>query len=155
VEGEIILFLWTMIYISRTCDTIPIDRLLKVTTANISEQVLLVDNKRIELSLGWGYLIEEYLGKGPRKRHQKLFPNLTIDKLEDRFRKASSAILPSGATFALPEAFQIFPHVEKGMRIPIKERHRQQQKPFKVFCDPISLEEGRQQLIEKSKINFA
>jgi hypothetical protein len=150
VEGEIALFLWTMVYISRTCDIIPIHCLLKLTTANVTGQFLLVGDKRIELSLGWAYLIQEYLGKMPRKRHQKLFPNLTIDKLEDYFRKASSEILPSKATLALPEAFQVFPHPEKGHRVSVKERHRQQQKPSKVFHDPISLEEIKQQLIEKA-----
>lgn len=80
---------------------------------------------------------------------QALGSNLTIDKLEDRFRKVSSEILPSGSTFALTEAFQVFPHAEKGQRIPLKECHRQQREPSKVFYDPICLEEIKEQL-EKS-----
>jgi len=110
---------------------------------------LLIDDKRIELSLGWDYLIQEYLGKVPRRRHQKLFSNLTIDKLEDHFRNASSEIFPAKVTFALPEAFQAFPHPKKGLRIPLKERHCQQQSPPQVFYDPIALEEIKRQLIQK------
>jgi len=151
VQGEITLILWTMLYISRTNSSISITQLLEVTTKDISEQFLCIEDQKTELSLGWAYLIQEYMGKLPLQRQQKLFPNLTIDKLEDHFRKASAQIFPSESTNALPEAFLSFPHPEKGQRIPIQERRSQQQNPPKVFHDPISLEELKKQLIAKSK----
>ena len=77
----------------------------------------LLDDGEIEISCGLADLIREYTGGGNLQRQQKLFPSLTVDKLEDHFRRASKIILPPNATPALPEAFLIFPHREKGSRM--------------------------------------
>lgn len=132
---------------------VPIKKLLELTTKNVSDRLLTIEDEEAEFSCGLADLIIEYTGGSGLQRQQKLFPNLTIDKLEDRFRRASKEILPSGATPALPEAFLTFPHPEKGYRMAAKERRLQLQTPFQIIHDPISQDELRHQLIEASKRN--
>lgn len=152
-DGEIVLLLWVMIYISQEPGKVyPITRLLKLTTANISGRYLSIDGDEIELSCGLANLIKEYTGEESFQRQQKLFPNLTVDRLEDSFRRASVEILPSGSTPALPEAFLTFPHPHKDLRMMAQMRRRQQENPPQIFHDPISRNELKRQLVEKSRL---
>ena len=109
----------------------------------------------IEFSCGLAELIREYAGEGNLQRQQKLFPNLTLDKLEDHFRRASEVILPPGSIPALPEAFLTFPHLEKHCRMNPKLRRHQLKNPSKILHDPISLKELKRQLVDKSKLHHA
>lgn len=111
VEGEIALLIWIMMYVGQTSEqNLPIRHLLQLTTANVKGRFLTVDHNEIELSMGLAYLLQAYIGKIPAKRQQKLFPNLSIDKLEDHFHRASKLLLPPGSIPVLPEAFLTFPH---------------------------------------------
>lgn len=151
IEGEIVLLLWIIVYIAKN-GTRPysIKRLLELTTENVIQSGLLIDNEEIEHSEGVAILLKEYIGDQPLKRPQKLFPNLTIDNLEDRFRRASEKILPPGSTPALPEAFLLFPHPHKNVRMPPKHLREQRENPLPIYHDPISLQELKRQLVEKS-----
>ena len=153
-DGEIVLLLWVMIYVSQEPGKVyPITHLLKLTTANVSDRYLSIDGAETELSCGLADLIKEYTGEGSLQRQQKLFPNLTIDRLEDSFRRASLEILPSGSTPALPEAFLTFPHPHKDLRMMAQMRRHQQENPPQIFHDPISRNELKRQLVEKSQSN--
>ena len=155
-DGEITLLLWIMVYAARDLEkSAPIKKLLALTTANISDRYAAVDEGEIEFSCGLADLIKEYAGEGNLQRQQKLFPNLTIDKLEDHFRRASEVILPPGAIPALPEAFLTFPHLEKHRRMNPKSRRQQLKNPPEILHDPISLNELKRQLIETSKPHHA
>lgn len=152
VEGEIALLLWIMIYASRDLDRLPtIKTLLAMTTENISDRYAMIEGEEVEFSLGLAYVIKEYAGEGNLHRQQKLFPNLTSDKLEDYFHRASKAILPPGSLAALPEAFLTFPHPQKNARMRAKLRRRQMENPPKVYHDTVSLKELKRQLVERSK----
>lgn len=155
-DGEIALLLWVMIYAARDLEkATSIKKLLALTTANISDRYATIDGGEIEFSCGLADLIREYAGEGNLRRQQKLFPNLTIDKLEDHFRRASEAILPPGSIPALPQAFLTFPHLEKHRRMNPKSRRQQLKNPPEVLHDPISLKELKRQLVEKSKLHHA
>lgn len=150
-DGEIALLLWIMIYVARDLEkTIPIKKLLALTTECVSGRYLTVEGREVELSCGLADILKEYVGCGSRQRKQKLFPNLTIDRLEDKFRRASELILPPSAMPALPEAFLIFPHIESNCRIQASIRRQQLKNPTKILHDPISLKELKRQLVEKS-----
>jgi len=151
-EGEIVLLLWVMIYVARDLKKpTTIKKLLELNTSNVADRDLIIDDEEIELSRGLANLIKEYTGRGSLQRQQKLFPNLTIDKLEDHLHRASKAILPLGSVLALPEAFLTFPHPEKNCRINPQVRRDQLRKPSKILHDPISLNELKRQLIEKAE----
>lgn len=151
-EGEIVLLLWFMIYAARDLEKpAPIKSLLKLTWANVNDRLVRVEGGEIEISCGLAELIKEYAGEGTLCRQRKLFPNLTIDRLEDHFRRASGAILPPGSLAALPEAFLTFPHPEKNLRMNAKDLRQSQKIPPKVYYDPVSLKELKRQLVEKSK----
>ncbi len=151
-DGEIVLLLWIMIYAARDLDkAVPVKKLLELTTKHVNDRLVTTSGGEIELSCGLADLIKEYTRGETLQRHQKLFPGLTVDKLEDRFRIASKSILPLGAAAALPEAFLTFPHLEKGYRMAAKARRRQRQTPLQVIHDPISRRELQRQLIEASK----
>lgn len=95
-QGEMVLLLWLMIYISQDPDQIcPIKRLLQLTTANLENDILSIDDYETDLSQGLRGLLQIYVGGNAEafSRHQKLFPNLTIDYLEDAFREASLSII--------------------------------------------------------------
>jgi hypothetical protein len=155
-EGEITLLLWIKIYAARDLEKpMAIKKLLELTTADINDRYITIDSREVELSCGLADLIKEYTGGEKLQRQQKLFPNLTIDKLEDHFRRASKVILPPGSLAALPEAFLTFPHLNKNFRINAKLLRLQQKNPPKVFHDPISLNELKRQLVEKSKAQFS
>jgi hypothetical protein len=148
-DGEIVLLLWLMIYIAREFEKIyPITRLLELSTANISEECLVIDGQKIQLSCGLADLLMEYAGDGNLQHHQKLFPNLTDEKLEEHFRQASTILLPSGSLPALPEAFLTFPHPYKGCRMNARNLRFQQQHPVPVKEDVISRKEIKRQLGE-------
>lgn len=151
IEGEIILLLWIMVYISQngSC-SYPIKRLLELTTENVIQNGLRIDGEEIEHSEGLADLLKEYVGDQPLKRPQKLFPNLTTDNLAERFRRASEKILPPGNTPALPEAFLLFPHPHKNVRMLPKYLREQRENPPPIYHDPISLQELKRQLVEKS-----
>jgi len=152
VEGEIALLLWIMIYASCDLKRPPtIKTLLAITTADISDRYATIEGEEVEFSLGLVYMINEYAGDRNLQRQQKLFPNLTPDKLEDHFHRASKAILPSGSLAALPEAFLSFPHPHKNIRMRAKVRRRQMETPPKVFHGMASSKELKRQLVEKSK----
>ena len=149
--GEAALLLWIMVYIGRKPNKIhTLKRLLELTTANVSEARLLIDNTMYELSQGLADLIEIYAGARPMTRQQKLFPNLTEDKLETLFSRASREILPPDSTPALPGAFLTFPHPHRNVRMRCKLLREIQQHPPQVYHDPISRHELKRQLIEKS-----
>ncbi len=151
IEGEIVLLLWIMVYISQNgTRSYSIKRLLDLTTENVIENRLLIDGEEIELSEGLALLLEEYIGDQPLKRPQKLFSNLTTDNLADRFRQASEKILPPGSIPALPEAFLLFPHPHKNVRMLPKHLREQRKNPPPIYHDPISHQELKRQLIEKS-----
>jgi hypothetical protein len=155
-DGEIALLLWVMIYAARDLEKpTTIKKLLALTTANISDRYAAVDGGEIEFSCGLADLIRDYAGEGNLHRQQKLFPNLTIDRLEDHFRKASQSILPPDSIPALPEAFLTFPHLEKHRRMNSKSRRQQLKNPSEILHDPISLKELKRQLVEKSKLHNA
>jgi hypothetical protein len=152
VEGEIALLLWIMIYASRDLERpTAIKTLLAITTENISDRYARIEGEEVEFSLGLAYMIKEYAGEGNLQRQQKLFPNLTQDKLEDYFHRASKAILPPGSLAALPEAFLTFPHPQKNVRMRAKLRRLEMENPPKVYHDTVSLKELKRQLVEKSK----
>lgn len=156
VEGEIALLLWIMVYVSQEPDNIlSIKRLLELTTANVREKMLLIDDHEYEISRGLTELLFEYTGGIKTERQQKLFPNLTPDKLEDYFHRASQILLPAGSLAALPEAFLIFPHVHKNQRIPPKLRQNWQKHPPKIYSDTISRHELKRQLIAKATLKKA
>jgi hypothetical protein len=152
-SGEIVLLLWLMIYISLDPDQIcPIKRLLQLTTANLENDILSIDGYETDLSQGLRGLLQEYIGGTTESfcRHQKLFPNLTIDYLEDAFREASTKILPKDTLPALPEAFLTFPHPHRGMRISPTQRKHYQKNPAPIYHDSISRHEIKKQLIKHS-----
>jgi len=152
-QGEIVLLLWLMIYISQDPDQIcPIKRLLQLTTANLENDILSIDGYETDLSQGLRGLLQIYTGGNPESfsRHQKLFPNLTIDYLEDAFRGASANILPKNSLPALPEAFLTFPHPHHGMRIFPTQRKHYQKNPTPIYHDSISRNEIKKQLIKHS-----
>ncbi|MEN9343254.1 MAG: hypothetical protein RLZZ453_41 [Chlamydiota bacterium] len=151
IEGEIVLLLWIMVYIEQNgTRSYSIKRLLELTTENVIENRLVIDGEEIELSEGLALLLKEYIGDQPLKRPQKLFPNLNTDNLAKRFRQASEKILPPGTTPALPEAFLLFPHPHKNVRMPPKHLREQRENPLPIYHDPISHQELKHQLIEKS-----
>jgi hypothetical protein len=155
IDGEIALLLWIMVYAARDLKKpVSIKKLLSLTTASLSGCCITVDSEEIELPCGLTNLITEYAGEENLQRQQKLFPHLNqkIDKLEDRFHRASEILLP-GFTPALPEAFLIFPHPHKNCRMTAKARRWQLEHPQKILHDSISLKELKRQLIEKSKLN--
>lgn len=151
IEGEIVLLLWVMIYISQNgTRSYSIKRLLELTTANVIENRFLIDDEEIEQSEGVAILLKKYIGNQPLKKPQKLFPNLNPDNLANRFRQASEKILPPGSIPALPEAFLLFPHPHKNVRMLPKHLREQRKNPPPIYHDPISHEELKRQLIEKS-----
>jgi len=154
VDGEIALLLWIMIYAARDLERpASIKQFLALTTASISDRYATINGGEVEFSRGLTELIKIYTGESGFQRQQKLFPNLTIDKLEDHFHLASKSILLAGAVSALPEAFLTFPHFKKHHRMNSKSRRRELKNPPKIFYDPISLKELKRQLIEKSKLH--
>jgi hypothetical protein len=152
IDGEIVLLLWIMIYLGRKSHIIcPITQLLKLTTAHIEDRTILLEGEGIELSLGLTELIKDFIGTPPKERPQKLFPHLTIDKLEDHFRRASAVILPPGSQPALPQAFLIFPHTHEHLRMRTQLRLSQLQNPPSIYPSAITSEKIKQQLLEKMK----
>lgn len=154
-DGETALLLWVISQITQDpSNNFSITRLLELSTANLTDfKYLSIDDIEIELSYGLANLLEKYAGEGPYTRHHKLFPNLTIDKLEDSLRRASLEILPPGSTPALPEAFLTFPHPHKNVRMTTRMRRQQQQSSPQIFYESISRKELKRQLIEKSSSN--
>ncbi len=145
--GEASLLLRIKIHIAQDPEQkVSIKKLLALTTANLQGRMLLIDDMEIELSLGLVDLLNEYTGDKSLERQQKLFPNLTEDLLEDLFHKAAQKLLPPGSIAALPEAFLIFPHPFKRMRILAKLRKNQQAHPQKIYHNPISRQELKRQL---------
>ena len=152
IDGEITLLLWIMIYAARDLKkAVSVKSLIALTTKHVSDRLVMTEGGELELSCGLADLIGEYTGRGNLQRQQKLFPSLTVDKLEDHFRRASKIILPPNATPALPEAFLIFPHREKGSRMEVRIRRRQMKTPLKIIHDPISRRELKRQLVEAAK----
>jgi hypothetical protein len=142
-----------MIYISQNgTHSYSLNKLLELTTSNIIQNGLLIDGEEIEHSEGLADLLKEYIGDQPLKRPQKLFPNLSMDNLAERFRLASEKILPSGNTPALPEAFLLFPHPHKNTRMLPKHLREQRKNPPPIYHDPISLQELKRQLVQKSNL---
>jgi len=158
ISGEIVLLLWLMIYISQNPDQIcPIKRLLQLTTVNLENDILSIDGYETELSQGLLDLFQQYLGGNAESfsRHQKLFPNLTIDYLEDAFRKASDMILPKDSLSALPEAFLTFPHQHHGMRISPAQRKHHQKNPSPICYESISRHDLKKKLFKHSELKTA
>lgn len=155
MEGEIALLLWIMIYCGRNLDShCPITQLLKLTTAHVENRSLLFKGEKIEISCGLAELIADFFGKLPQERPQKLFPHLTIDKLADHFRRASGIILPPGSQPALPQAFLVFPHPEKDLRMRARSRLDELRDGFPVYYNAISTEEVKRQILgRQAKIN--
>lgn len=84
IEGEIVLLLWVMVYISQNgTRSYSIKRLLELTTANVIENRLLIDDE-IEHSEGLAILLKEYIGDQPLKSHKNyslILPS-TISKID-------------------------------------------------------------------------
>ncbi len=149
VDGEIALLLWVMIYVSREPLKIcPVSRLLQLTTADVDDRILFLKQEEIEFSCGLANLIQEFVGTSSCKQQKKLFPHLTIDKLEDRFHKASKALLLPGNSSALPEAFLTFPHGIKNVRMVAQLRRMRQQQNFSGYDSSISWKNIKSQLFK-------
>jgi hypothetical protein len=148
VDGEITLLLWIAVHIAqRGGKRYSIKRLLRLTKANISGRNLIIGQDEIEFSCGLASILQEYLGDTLQvERHRPLFPNLTRDRLIDCLRRASAEILPPGSIPALPEAFLSFPHSQKNLRFPARERLRQQQNPAEIIQRTLSRAEIKRQL---------
>ncbi len=151
VDGEITLLLWIMIYASRDLrKMLTIEWLLGLNTKHIADRIIDTPNGEVEISCGLADLIREYTGGANLQRQQKLFPNLNPEKLKYHFEQASRILL-GNTTPALPEAFLVFPYAEKGSRMDPYDAKRRQRVPQRVYYDPISREELKQQLVEKSR----
>jgi hypothetical protein len=148
-DGEISLFLWLAICFSQNSSKIyPIKALLALTTADIIDQHLFIGDEKRELSDGLSKLLYAYTGDKSPQRPQKLFPHLSADRLEDAFRRASTDILPPGSPPALPEAFLVFPHPYKNVRMHPQARQHQRLHPSQVLHDPFPREELKRKLME-------
>jgi len=152
IDGEIVLLLWIMIYISKNAERLyPIKQLLQLKTSDISETGLIIQGEEIDFSEGLNTLLREYIGDLPLKRPQQLFPDLSPDLLEDRFKKASQKLLPIKSIPALPESFLIFPHPYTHARIPPKRRKQQLATPPSIQYTVASRPELKR-LLEESLI---
>ena len=151
VAGEIVLLLWIMIYIAREpSKTLPVARLLELTTADIDDRILFPGSEEIELSCGLADLIKQFIGSVPQERQQKLFRNLTIDQFEDHCHRASKIILPQGSLAVLPEAFLTFPHAYKNLRMAVEVQRSRPQQYSPVHPDPIPVRDLKKQLFENA-----
>lgn len=150
VDGEIALLLWIMIYCGRKPHiNCPITRLLNLTTAHVKNRIISFEGEKLEISRGLAELLADFIGQPPQERPQKLFPNLTLDKLEDHFRRASAMILPHESQPALPQAFLVFPHTQKHLRMRAQLRLAQLKQGFPIYCNTVSSEEIKRQILEK------
>lgn len=151
VEGEIVCLLWIIVYVTQdTFEKPALQSFLDLTTAHIEERTLNFEGQKIDLSIRLARIIHEYIGKAPKNRQKRLFPHLTIDKLEDRFRKASKELLSPDSLPILPEAFLTFPHNLKGVRMVSSVCRNKQLLLPKIYDKSISRREIARQLREKT-----
>ncbi|NGX29179.1 MAG: hypothetical protein K940chlam4_00006 [Candidatus Anoxychlamydiales bacterium] len=140
--GEIVLYLYIAIQAAQDPDiSITEKNMLELTTAEIKDNTIHICNQEIEITEGLKNLLKAFIDKNALQRQQKIFPNLTIDRLEDIFRKASSEILPSKDSPILPEAFLTFPHSQDNIRMIAKQRKEMQKEPPKTYYKSPSIRE--------------
>jgi hypothetical protein len=139
VEGETVCLLWILLYLAQDQIKKPtVQSILDLTTEHIENRTIQIGDQEIEMSMGLSHILQAYIGDKPARRHQKLFPNLTVDKLEDLFRKASQELLPSESSPILPGAFLTFPHCIWGVRMPPSLRRKIQFVSQKVCYKAVS-----------------
>lgn len=133
-HGEVVLFLWISAQIAQDPDnSFTVKEILKLTTTNLDDRIIHLSKQEIIITVGLADLLKTFIGTPPFKRQQKLFPNLTIDRLEDLFHRASLKILPEGDPVILPEAFITFPHALDHVRMIAKHRKQMQKNPPKNY----------------------
>ena len=153
VDGEIVLLIWIMTYLAQDPE-LPwsVKGFLTLTTENVRRKSLSINGNDIEISYGLEDLLKAYLGGHlPEERHQKLFLNLSVDKLEDYFRRASQELLPSGSVPVLPEAFLTFPHPMPNARLHPENRRQMQSDPQKIYQKTPSFRDIKKQLKETAQ----
>jgi len=140
-----------MVYIGHELEKpIALKRLLKLTTENIHDRPLTIGDLEVEFSCGLADLFLEYIGSSKPKRQQKLFPHLSIDRLEDQFHKASEKLIQKGSVPVLPEAFLSFPHTSRHVRMRAQQRRHQQSQSKKIYHESICFKELKKQLTQKT-----
>ncbi|MBN2479721.1 MAG: hypothetical protein JXA94_05790 [Parachlamydiales bacterium] len=151
--GEVVLFLWLAVHIAQDPDnTVSIKEILSLTTSKIENRTICLNTCEVEITQGLADLILAFIGQKSVKKHQKIFPNLSVDRLEDLCHKASEIILPEEKVPILPEAFLTFPHSYEDMRIISKHRKEQQKTSTKIYFKMPSWRDIQKHLRNNSKI---
>ncbi len=134
-EGELVCFLWTLIWLSYELNTtdITLSDVMSLNTTHLKENLeLSYKDNTIEISFGLYQLLSVLKGKGVGKRVHLLFPNLASKSrkwIENVFKKASIELFGKEADPISPSVFCSFPHPLEGIRKPKKKRISERKTP--------------------------
>ncbi|MDB2613614.1 hypothetical protein N9Y92_00460 [Chlamydiales bacterium] len=85
-----------------------------------NEKSIFMDGNKINISNGLYILFKIFISIEYGKRGDRVFPDVTLDKLEDAVRKTSQLILGDSKRYVSPQAFLTDPHTFPDIRVPPK-----------------------------------
>lgn len=123
IHGQVACILWTLIAISRQFQSneAPV-RLIDVVSlsksdVSIKNRSLCLNGKEITVSKGLTAIYSILSDVKYGKRQLRLFPDMTVDRLEDALKGASKKMFVDKDVLITPQAFLTFPHSFEGVRI--------------------------------------
>lgn len=123
--GEAACVLWIMVWCSYDQPgRVSEDQILALSTSDLNseEATIEVGNFTIEISNGLTSLLTCLRGRGRGKRPIKLFKNLDNRSLREILKEACLSVLCPKEKLVTPGSFLVFPHVFKGVDMPIAQR---------------------------------
>ena len=136
--GEVICIIWLLLWSSQEFEIeTSIKEIVYLETKDLSDErtILLKNGQEFELSMGLDTILNSYVNK-ELKKSKRIF-SITVDRLEDLFKKASEKILPKNAIPIMPASLLAFPHIYPNIRLNPYSRQYQYQKVQKSNIKPL------------------
>jgi hypothetical protein len=123
IYGQVACILWTLIAISWQFQSneAPVKLIdvvgLSKSDVNIKNRSLCLNGEEITVSKGLTAIYAVLIDVKYGKRQHRLFPDMTVDRLEDALKGASKNVFVDKDVLITPQAFLTFPHPFEGVRI--------------------------------------
>lgn len=123
MHGHVACILWTLIAISRQYQSneAPVKLIdvvsLSKSDVSIKNRSLSLNGQEITVSKGLTAIYSILIDVKYGKRQLRLFPDMTVDRLEDALKGASKKMFVEKDVLITPQAFLTFPHPFEGVRI--------------------------------------
>lgn len=123
IHAQVACILWTLIAISRQFQSneVPVKIIdvvsLSKSDVNIKNRSLCLNGKEFTVSKGLTAIYSILIDVKYGKRELRLFPDMTVDRLEDALKGASKKMFVDKEVLIAPQAFLTFPHSFEGVRI--------------------------------------